>query len=425
MPLSRRALVALGCTALVSLAALCATAAVSLLPAGQRTLLLGLSAGRGKRIECPSEMGSSACLAGSWQCADSEIDGDFWPSRSTHYGRTEAGACGFSIAPNCRSASDTGCQDVPADILADPAAGKYAAPQGDYYAQTGRYLSCGECFEVRCADAQCQTQEPVLLRIADSCPCNGNPKWCCAKRSQCTELGLSTDGTSHCTARGGNSTWDDARSIHLDLNDLAMAKVALGPDKESGNYPGVINTFARRVSCRPRGNVYILTSASLSPQDCYLIHPQQDKCFSWFAVTPINVAGAGTVTSMQFRSRHVVNGTVVQDWVDLVLDTNGLERPQEQFGQFKAPWGLQPFFPMTFRMRNRLGQEITTQVLEEAAWKRYWDSGVQFPAMPAQSSVAACDKAAHTSAGELSVTGGSAVAVLTACWASLLVPLTV
>eukprot|EP00727_Mastigamoeba_balamuthi_P012358 m51a1_g7745 hypothetical protein (420) ;mRNA; f:16657-18116 len=406
--MSRAALAVLGCAAAVLVCAV-ALLGTSSLGGGARALLSSV----GKRVDCPSQLPSSACLPAAWKCSDSEVNGEFWPSRSTHYGRTDSGACAFAIAPNCRTSSDTGCQDVPADIFADPAAGKYAAPQGDYYSQTGSYISCGECFEVKCADKQCTSREPVVLRIADSCPCKDNLKWCCAAQSECSELGLSTDGSAHCPKSAGNTTWDNARSIHLDLNDLAMAQVTAG--KDSGSTPGVINTFARRVSCKPKGNVYMLTNPSLTPQDCYLVHPQQAKCFSWFAVTPLNVAGAGTVTSVQLYATRVVDGKAVQQWIDLALDSNSADKPQEQFGQFKAPTGVQAFFPMQFKLRNRYGQEVTTQVLEASAWKRYWDSGVQFPPIPAQSPVAGCDKPTQASADDtVSVPGGASAAARSA-----------
>ena len=124
---------------------------------------------------------NSECERGNWS-KSYDLEEDVWyPSRSTHYGGTSGGACGYGNVPNCYSGSNStlkeGCDGVPADILNSPYAGNYAAPQGDYYAQNiinsmgDYYLSCGSCFEIYCADPKCQGyNKSIVLNLCDACP---------------------------------------------------------------------------------------------------------------------------------------------------------------------------------------------------------------------------------------------------------------
>ena len=124
----------------------------------------------------------SECQRGNWSKSyDLELD-EWYPSRSTHYGGTSGGACGYGNVPNCYSGSNSsspgeGCDGVPSDIMNSAYAGNYAAPQGDYYAQNIQnimgdyYLSCGSCFEIYCADPKCQGyNKSIVLNLCDACP---------------------------------------------------------------------------------------------------------------------------------------------------------------------------------------------------------------------------------------------------------------
>eukprot|EP00486_Rosalina_sp_Unknown_P008933 CAMPEP_0201589316 /NCGR_PEP_ID=MMETSP0190_2-20130828/165199_1 /ASSEMBLY_ACC=CAM_ASM_000263 /TAXON_ID=37353 /ORGANISM="Rosalina sp." /LENGTH=127 /DNA_ID=CAMNT_0048043209 /DNA_START=31 /DNA_END=415 /DNA_ORIENTATION=+ len=74
------------------------------------------------------------CEMGHWPDANSLVNGDWMVSRSTHYGSTAGGACGYENVPNCWSPGGS-CGTVPTAIQTSPYAGLYAAPQGDYYTQ--------------------------------------------------------------------------------------------------------------------------------------------------------------------------------------------------------------------------------------------------------------------------------------------------
>ena len=65
----------------------------------------------------------SECQPGYWPNEDNIIDGDWIVSRSTHYGGTSGGACGYGNIPNCyvlngtidpnRNIKDNECSGVP------------------------------------------------------------------------------------------------------------------------------------------------------------------------------------------------------------------------------------------------------------------------------------------------------------------------
>jgi len=62
-------------------------------------------------------------------------------------------------------------------------------------AMMGYASSCGRCFEIKCRGTQITSgdgsvntdrsnacfdeNKSVIIKIVDTCPCNGNEKWCC------------------------------------------------------------------------------------------------------------------------------------------------------------------------------------------------------------------------------------------------------
>ncbi|KAH2703784.1 hypothetical protein KXV24_003968, partial [Aspergillus fumigatus] len=120
---------------------------------------------------------SSMCKSGTmWGEQHTVTSNEDWHySRSTHFGLTSGGACGFGLYGLCTknsvtaswtdpmlgSTCDAFCTAYPL-LCKDPdnvtLRGNFAAPNGDYYTQfwpslaasgnPDNYLSCGECFEV-------------------------------------------------------------------------------------------------------------------------------------------------------------------------------------------------------------------------------------------------------------------------------------
>jgi hypothetical protein len=163
---------------------------------------------------------AKACTSGQWpevhQVGDSE---DFHYSRSTHFGTAPTGACAFGLYGLCTSATkladtalqaqcDVFCKAYP-DLCKDPPGvtlrGNFTAPQGNYYTQfwsslpgdLDNYLSCGECFQIeRTQDDGTEYTSgasgytpPIVMTVADSCPCSANSKWCCGSgRDHCGEI---------------------------------------------------------------------------------------------------------------------------------------------------------------------------------------------------------------------------------------------
>jgi len=160
------------------------------------------------------------CVSGLCPAVTEVMNDDAWHlSRSTHYGLTYAGACGFGLYGLCTPSfhfTDPEMQDkctrfcnAYPDLCRDPEGttlrGNFAAPQGNYYTQHwpslseegNNYLSCGECFEVAKTRAdgseylpgETGYQSPIIVQISDSCPCGPNPKWCCGSgRNECSEV---------------------------------------------------------------------------------------------------------------------------------------------------------------------------------------------------------------------------------------------
>jgi hypothetical protein len=220
---------------------------------------------------------------------------------STHYGNQRNAACGFQAAPFCGKDviytdddSINACKMVPKDLWEFPA-GRYAAPTGNYYTQTGPpgsgtngYMSCGECFEIEVD----QTYTPiapapyagsVTVQIADSCPCGPNVKWGCGKYSERDEipgLGAFPPGV-----------------IHLDLSNPAMGQLSTGDPNafNEGKGASVLATTYRRVACPIKTNMYMnLSNASMGPAGSNLI-------YTGMGFSIVNVAGAGSLFKVEIQ----------------------------------------------------------------------------------------------------------------------------
>jgi hypothetical protein len=205
---------------------------------------------------------SKACVSGKWPEVHAVSDDEPWHySRSTHFGLTDHGACAFGLYALCSSAFDFAdggfgdkcaafCTAYP-DLCKDPEditfRGNFAAPQGNYYTQfwpslpgdNDNYLSCGECFELVRTKKDGTDYEPgeegytqpIVLTVIDSCPCAPNSKWCCGSgRDHCAEV---SDFEYGCPLPPDPPPPVDhdpveGESIHLDLSDIAMARLQSG-----------------------------------------------------------------------------------------------------------------------------------------------------------------------------------------------------
>jgi hypothetical protein len=335
-----------------------------------------------------------ACKSGEWPEVHSVSAGEPWHySRSTHFGLTSGGACGFGLYGLCTSqykfndACDAFCKAYPA-LCTDPAGttlrGNFAAPPGNYYTQfwpslpgdRDNYLSCGECFELARTKKDGTDYQPgesgytppVTLQIVDSCPCSANSKWCCGSgRDHCGEV---SDFKYGCPLPPGPpdppADHDPLpnESIHLDLSDIAMARLQTGSPGGS-MVDGVIPTRYRRVACPVVGNVYVWLRSGAGPY--------------WFSLSVVNAAGVGSITKVEAQ---LPSGA----WLALVHDPNYTSsRPQERYGAWVVPQGTGPFaLPMSLRITDPTGRAITATV---TAWAPasasqtetyYIDTGAQF-----------------------------------------------
>ena len=315
------------------------------------------------------------------------IPNEFHYSRSTHFGLTHGGACGFGLYQLCGSDYDyTGelttlcdafCKAYPT-LCEDPVGrtyrGNYAAPQGNYYSQfweslggdKDNYLSCGECFEMYKTKKDGSDYElgeegyqpPILLSLIDSCPCSANPNWCCGSElDQCQSL---KDFKYGCPI--------PKDSIHLDLSDIAMARLQTG--SSNGLMPdGIIPIKYRRVPCPKLGNMYIWLRGSASQY--------------WFSFTVVNSAGFGSIVSIEAK-----NGE--GEWVKMIQDPN-YKSAEERYGL----WVPQPDTgPYTLPIDLRLTDGSGVTIVAEQAIKSfdppadsiqdyyYIDIGVNFPEIP-------------------------------------------
>jgi hypothetical protein len=344
---------------------------------------------------------AKACTSGQWPEVRQVTDNEDWHySRSTHFGTAPTGACAFGVYGICSEAiklansdlqkeCDSFCKWYP-DLCKDPSGitlrGNFAAPQGNYYTQfwsslpgdLDNYLSCGECFELeRTQNDGTELQSgakgytpPIVLQIADSCPCAANSKWCCGSgRDHCGEV----EGTFKygCPLPPSPPPPPDHdpqpnESIHLDLSDIAMARLQTG-DPNGSMSDGVIPTKYRRVPCPVVGNIYIWLQ--LNANEYY------------FAMTVVNVAGLGAAARLEAQ---LPSG----EWVALLRDQNyKLYRPQERFGTWALPQGKGPFeLPVTLRITDGSGRSVLAKDAIKAwapadqSQSKMWfiDTGVQF-----------------------------------------------
>jgi len=335
-------------------------------------------------------MDSFACRSGDFGFDFGEIPNDFHFSRSTHFGLTFGGACGFGLYQVCSSninypdqatskLCDAFCKAYPS-LCQDPEGityrGNYAAPQGNYYTQfwgalegdQDNYLSCGECFElykVKESGSEYKPgekgyQPPVLLSLIDSCPCTANTKWCCSSKwDRCQDI---KDWKYGCPI--------PKDSIHLDLSDVAMARLQNGAP--FGNMEnGVIPNKYRRVPCPKLGNMYIW------------LRNYSSQYFIAFSV--VNSAGWGAIAIVEAKNE---NG----EWIKMIRDPNYTSsRPQERYGLWVTPKDSGVFkVPIDLRLTDGSG---VTVVANEAIKSftpppdsipdyYYIDLGVNFPEIP-------------------------------------------
>ncbi|EPS27159.1 putative swollenin [Penicillium oxalicum 114-2] len=310
---------------------------------------------------------SSMCKSGTMWGEQLEVgtDEDWHYSRSTHFGLTSGGACGFGLYGLCTKGSKTAswtdpmlgstcdafctaypllCKD-PSDVTLR---GNFAAPNGDYYTQfwpsligalpgsPDNYLSCGECFELirtRADGTEYQVgdsgyTDPIYLEVVDSCPCSANSKWCCGSGADhCGEI----DFKYGCPLPEG--------SHHMDLSDIAMGRL-----QGNGSLTdGVIPIRYRRVPCPKPGNAYVWLRDGGSEY--------------YFALSVVNTNGVGSITTVE------VKGKGSNSWVALKRDPNYTSsRPQERYGAWVVPQGKGPFsLPVGIRVTSPDGQQIVNE----------------------------------------------------------------
>ncbi len=345
---------------------------------------------------------SKGCVSGQWPEVHCVGDNEPWHySRSTHFGLTNGGACMFGYYGLCTTSDkftftdstqkakcDAFCKAYP-DLCADPAGislrGNFAAPQGNYYTQfwpsldgdRDNYLSCGECFELlrtKQDGTEYQPGEtgytpPIVLQVVDSCPCSANSKWCCGSgRDHCGEIITgSYDFKYGCPLPPGDLPPDHDpqtdESIHLDLSDIAMARLQSG-DPNQGIVNGVIPTKYKRVPCPVIGNIYVWVRQG---GDYY------------FQLSVVNAADLGSIVKVEAQLQS-------GEWSTLVRDQNYTSaRPQERTGEWVVQQGAGPFqLPMSLRFTDPSGR-VLTAVGVVKAWPDvsqqdgyYVDTGVQF-----------------------------------------------
>ncbi len=338
-----------------------------------------------------------ACKSGAWPEVHEVSKTEPWHySRSTHFGLTYAGACGFGLYGLCTTKFNFTdatlsakcadfCDDYP-DLCADPQEtslrGNFAAPQGNYYTQfwssldgeRDNYLSCGECFEVirtkkdgsEYTPGEAGYTKPVAVQIVDSCPCSANTKWCCGSgRDHCGEV---SDFKYGCPTPPGDLDPDrdpsSEESIHLDLSDIAMSRLQTG-DANGMMVDGVIPIKYRRIPCPVVGNIHVWMRSGSA---------------YWFAINVVNLGGLGSVVKVEAQ---LPSG----EWVALERDPNYTSsRPQERFGQWVLPQGAGPFnLPISLRISDASGQSLIAKDTIKS-WPDpsldpegvYIDTGVQF-----------------------------------------------
>ncbi|KAH2471154.1 hypothetical protein KXV61_003042, partial [Aspergillus fumigatus] len=314
---------------------------------------------------------SSMCKSGTmWGEQHTVTSNEDWHySRSTHFGLTSGGACGFGLYGLCTknsvtaswtdpmlgSTCDAFCTAYPL-LCKDPAnvtlRGNFAAPNGDYYTQfwpslaasgnPDNYLSCGECFE-------------VIRTKPDGTDYAAPPN----------AAGPGGSGADHC----GEIDFKygcplPEGSHHMDLSDIAMGRL-----QGNGSLAdGVIPIRYRRVPCPKPGNIYIWLHDGAGPY--------------YFALSAVNTNGPGSVISIEVQA----GGS--GPWVALEHDPNYTSsRPQERYGSWVLPQGKGPItVPVSMRLTAPNGQQvvkegaITSYTPPATAVEGFWyiDLGVQF-----------------------------------------------
>jgi hypothetical protein len=344
---------------------------------------------------------AKACTSGMWPEVSSVSNDEPWHySRSTHFGTAATGACAFGLYGICSTSMkiadtalqarcDAFCKATP-DLCKDPKditlRGNFAAPQGNYYTQfwpslpgdLDNYLSCGECFQlVRTMPdgSEYPVGDPkatpaIVLQIADSCPCSANSKWCCGSgRDHCAEV--EETFKYGCPLQPSPPPPPDhdpvpGESIHLDLCDIAMARLQTG-NPNGATIDGVIPTKYKRVPCPVVGNIHVWMRPNAGPY--------------YFSLTVVNMAGLGAAATVEAQ---LPSG----EWVGLQRDKNyTLSRPQERYGTWALPQGYGPFsLPVTLRIADGSGKPlvakdaIKTWAPDDKSLSENWfiDLGVQY-----------------------------------------------
>ncbi len=359
-----------------------------------------------------NEENYKGCISGLWPEVTEVGDDEPWHhSRSTHYGLTYAGACGFGLYGLCTpsfSFTDPELQDkctrfcgAYPDLCRDPAGtslrGNFTAPQGNYYTQHwpslsedgNNYLSCGECFEVvrtkidgnDYLPGQDGYQDPVVVQISDSCPCGPNPKWCCGSgRNDCGEVSHFEYGCPLPPGPPAPPLDHDplpGESIHLDLSNIAMARLQTG-DPNGTITEGVIPIRYRRVPCPVVGDIHVWVRTGAGPY--------------WFSINVVNISGTGTLAKVEaYRNPGPVydgGPDLPGEWVPLMRDPN-YAHPQERYGAWMTPnvSNVQPFsLPLSIRITDFPGRTLTASELikqwtpeDESLQEMYYiDTGLQF-----------------------------------------------
>ncbi|KAJ3133056.1 hypothetical protein HK100_004710 [Physocladia obscura] len=315
---------------------------------------------------CVSPISETAKSGDIYNVTITVVEEGWWHySRSTHYGNTPAGACGFGLYGLCSSAvnltaanlEDTCgpfCAAYP-DLCKDPSGttlrGNYAAPNGNYYTQfksylgdnagndLDNYLSCGECFELILTKAdgtdyaigETGYTPPITFEISDSCPCAPNAKWCCGPGSDhCGEV---SDFKYGCPLPEG--------SWHFDLGDFAMARLQSG--SPTGDIvAGVIPTRYQRVPCPNPGNVYMWLHSGAGPY--------------YMQLAIVNTFGNGAVVTVEISSNLGVT------WIPLIQDAgHDINRPQERYGAWiyqAAPQAAALTLPLAVRVTSGAGEQF-------------------------------------------------------------------
>jgi len=323
----------------------------------------------------------SLCKSGVWPEVHDARDQPWKYSRSTHFGLTYGGACGFGLYGLCTTKyNETGdlcikfCNNYP-DLCKDPdnisLRGNFCAPNGNYYTQFwsslpgdyDNYLSCGECYEVEMTQPdgssypkESRPSDNILLQVVDSCPCTANAKWCCGSGTHhCNEI----DFKYGCPIPEG--------SWHVDLSDIAMSRLQTN-DPYGTMVDGVIPIRYKRVPCPVKGNIHIW------------LRPGAGQWY--FALTVVNVANMGSLVAVEVQQAD-------GEWVPLVRDPNySTTRPQERYGSWTVKQGTGPFtVPMNMRFTDSAFNTLTAQgaIKDWGDPKHpmydfyYIDTGVQFP----------------------------------------------